>query len=47
MASNETIVERESIFITLLVLGQVYPSDDPNGVRGVALSITDIHRKMI
>jgi hypothetical protein len=38
MASNETIVERESIFITLLALGRVYPSDDPNGVRGVRKS---------
>jgi len=38
MASNETLVERESDFITLLVLGRVYPSDDPNGVRGVRKS---------
>ncbi len=38
MASNETIVERESVFITLLVLWRVYPSDDPNGVLGVRKS---------
>ncbi len=39
---NTTIKERESIFITLLVLGRVYPSDDPNGVResdGIAVSL--------